>query len=177
MAVLVEAISVIVRLQAIASRYEGGWTSFIEDVPNRSLCSDNELVRVGFMIPDDCKAFVDGLNRKGIPFENGAGPDVVIAEQLHGITTASQWAEFGQVELKRGQVVSAVRLRGSSSKQVFCPEGWTYEGSLSEQFGFVPSGHDDKSLKFLRHEEGSDVYLNLMTGKEVYIGRTGGRGR
>jgi len=28
-------------------------------------------------------------------------------------------------------------------------------------------------LKFLRHEDGLDVYLNVLTGEEAYIGRTG----
>jgi len=27
-------------------------------------------------------------------------------------------------------------------------------------------------MKFLRHENGLDVYLNQLTGKEVYMGRT-----
>jgi hypothetical protein len=31
----------------------------------------------------------------------------------------------------------------------------------------------DKSLEFLRREDGLDVYFNKLTGKEVYIGRTG----
>jgi hypothetical protein len=88
MAVLVEAISIIVRLEAIASRYDGGRAAFVVNVPNRTPCCDNELAGVGFMNPDDCKAFVHWLGRKGIPFENGAGPDVVVADQLCGITPA-----------------------------------------------------------------------------------------
>jgi len=28
-----------------------------------------------------------------------------------------------------------------------------------------------ESLKFLRQENGTDVYLDLSTGKEVYVGR------
>jgi hypothetical protein len=31
----------------------------------------------------------------------------------------------------------------------------------------------DKSLKFLRHENGVDVYLNKLTDEEVYSSRTG----
>jgi hypothetical protein len=30
----------------------------------------------------------------------------------------------------------------------------------------------DKSLRFLRREHGMDVYHNLMTGQEVFVGRT-----
>jgi hypothetical protein len=45
--------------------------------------------------------------------------------------------------------------------------------SLNRTFGFVPNGELEKSLEFLRHENGSDVFLNKLTGKEVYTGRTG----
>jgi hypothetical protein len=30
----------------------------------------------------------------------------------------------------------------------------------------------DKSLTFLRREDGLDIYRNEVTGKEVYVGRT-----
>jgi len=36
-----------------------------------------------------------------------------------------------------------------------------------------PDGVEDKSLIFLRHEGGVDVYWNEPTKTEVYIGRTG----
>jgi hypothetical protein len=175
MAVLVEAISVIIRVQAIQERYEGGWTSFVRSVPNQTLCSDNELARIGFMAPDDCKAFVDSLDRVGIAFvRNGQSQEIVIADQMHGFTVPCEWADYGRVEISQGQTVSAAQLKGSSTRQVYCPEGWKYEGSLSQQFEFVPSGKEEKSLRFLRHEQGLDVYLNMVTGKQVYIGRTGG---
>jgi hypothetical protein len=174
MAVLVEATSVIVRVAAIQERYVGGWISFARSPPNKTLCSDNELARIGFMSPDDCRAFVDGLNRLGIVFaRDGESRDIVVADQLRGFTVPCNWADFGRIEISHGQTVSAVQLKGSASRQVFCPDGWKYEGSLSQNFGLVPTGVEQKSLKFLRHEHGLDVYLNLLTGKEVHVGRTG----
>jgi hypothetical protein len=66
MAVLVEGISAIVRVQAIHDRCAGGWPAFDDNVPNNTLCSDNEVARVGFMMPADCEAFVGGLERHGL---------------------------------------------------------------------------------------------------------------
>ena len=43
MAVLVEAISVIVRRNAIESKYRCGWKAFVDDVPNSTLCADDEI--------------------------------------------------------------------------------------------------------------------------------------
>ena len=57
--------------------------------------------------------------------------------------------------------------------QVVTPPTWKFDGSLSHSYGFAPTEHVDKSLKYLRHENGLDVYLNTVTGQEVYIGRTG----
>src|SRR6266851_5058688 len=125
MAVLVEATSVIIRVQAIHEWYDGGWPSFAQDVPNQTLCSDNELARIGFMSPDDCRAFVDNLDRLGIAFlRSGQSQDIVIADQLRGFTVPCEWADFGRIEISPGQTVSAAQLRGSTSRQVFSPEGW-----------------------------------------------------
>lgn len=45
MAVLVEAISVIVRRDAIRGKYPGGWQGFVAAVPNGTLCYDDDLAR------------------------------------------------------------------------------------------------------------------------------------
>jgi len=57
--------------------------------------------------------------------------------------------------------------------EVVTPPGWEFDGSLSSTFGFVPSEHAEKGMQFRRHENGLDVYFNPLTGKEVYVGRTG----
>jgi len=46
MAVLVEAISVIVRRPAIDERFNGGWPAFLEAIPHQMGCHDNDLTRV-----------------------------------------------------------------------------------------------------------------------------------
>ena len=58
MAVLVEAISVVVRREAIDRSFAGGWDSFVSLVPNATLCSDGQLARVGFMDPKAVERFV-----------------------------------------------------------------------------------------------------------------------
>ena len=61
MAVLVEALSVIVRRDAIVRKYRGGWQEFLQHVPNNTFCTDDELARVGFMHPKDVEAYVTHL--------------------------------------------------------------------------------------------------------------------
>jgi hypothetical protein len=171
MAVLVEGISVVVRLDAIAQKVPGGWNAFKERVPNQTLCADNELARVGFMTPDDVKSFVSSLQGLGLIYREGdAALDMVVVDQLIGPLVPCVWIEYGHTGDK--ERVAARRLAGSSQTVLMRPEGWKYEGSLSQTHGFVPTGAEGKSVKFLRKEDGVDVYLNLLTGTEMFVGRT-----
>jgi hypothetical protein len=52
------------------------------------------------------------------------------------------------------------------------PGGWVFEESLSAKFNFVSNEEFSQRLKFLRSENGSDVFLDLESGKEVYSGRS-----
>jgi hypothetical protein len=63
----------------------------------------------------------------------------------------------------------AVGLHLPSDKfEVATPNGWTYEGSLSERFSFLRNGEIQARLKYLRTDNGADVFLNTSTGREVY---------
>ena len=65
-------------------------------------------------------------------------------------------------------------LVGTEPGKVAVPEGWRLETSLSKKSHFVDNRDVDQRLKFLRLEDGNDVFLNTETGKEVYIGRPHG---
>ena len=184
MAVLVEAISVIVRRDAIDAKYPGGWEAFVEDTPNATLCYDDEIARVGFMAPSDIGTFVNHLERHGLrSLEDGKAVDLAVADQQQGLATECDWLEFGRIELGDSGKVSACWLfegprmgyglhMPGTSMQIATPPGWQFEGSLSQKFGFVPSGQENKRLEFLRNQNGVDVFIDLTTGKEVYVGRT-----
>jgi hypothetical protein len=188
MAVLVEAISVIVRRDAIEQKYAGGWDAFVDAVPNATFCADDEIARVGFMIPEDVEAFVNRLQRRGLVFlDHEKATDLAVADQQRGLTSDCDWLEFGKLNVgeDEGRVSACwffdaprvgwgLHMRGTSmhSMQLAIPEEWKFEGSLSQRLGFVPTGQEDTRLKFLRKEDGLDVFLDLDTGKEVYIGRT-----
>ena len=176
MAVLVEGISVIIKAQAIIDRYPGGWEAFEANPPNATLCADNELIRVGFMTPVDAKGFVERLASHGIEYlRDGKAIDLVVADQQRGLAAPCEWAEFGRLDWEGDSEkrVAACRLVGSRYGQVLTPDGWSYDGSLSARFGFVPSGWESEFLDRLSHKDGLDVYRDIETGKEVYVGRTG----
>ena len=174
MAVLIEAISVVIRTEALLKKYPGGWNAFLTIVPNKTICSDNELTRVGFMTPQDVGAFINKLQQAGLEFlrsENAV--DLAVVDQLRGPTTPCDWLEFGHINMSsNGNKVATCRLAGSQSIQIATPNGWKYEGSLSASHGFVSNEDAHKNLEFLRNENGVDVFLDKTSGKEVYVGRT-----
>lgn len=172
MAVLCEAISVVIRLEALEAPY-GTFEAFKNDVPNDTLAVDGEIVRVGFMNPDDLRSFVSRLEARGLSYVvDGKARDFVVIDQQSGPVVRCEWVEFGQISLD-GNRIAAARLTGSGSHQVLTPDGWVYEGSLSQTSNFVPNAATGKALRFLRSDRGIDVYLNPLTGKEMYVGRTG----
>ena len=66
MAVLVEAISVVLRRDSIDRAFPGGWQRFVTTVPNATLCFDDNIARVGFMNPQDSQDFIDTLWQNGL---------------------------------------------------------------------------------------------------------------
>jgi hypothetical protein len=140
------------------------------------LCADRELARIGFMAPSDVESYVTALSAHDILYQvQGKARDLVVVDQMRGPLVTCDWIEFGHLNLDNDQAkrIAACRKSGSLINQIVTPEGWTFDSSLSSSFGFAPSGQECKSLKFLRREQGLGVYLNELTGREVFVGRAG----
>lgn len=178
MAVLAEAISVVVQRTAIDARHPDGWRGFAARAPNATLCADEYLARIGFMQVSDVESYVSELAGYGIKYLlDGNAQDLVVVDQQRGPMAPCGWIEFGHVFLGPGEHrrVAACRFAGDTGNVLVQPELWKFEGSMSQTFGFVPTGEEGRSLRFLRHENGADVYLDILTGTEMYVGRTGQR--
>lgn len=184
MAVLAEAISVIVRKSAIDDRVDGGEAAFLAVVPNASLCGDDELYRVGFMRPDDVERFIGTLTLMGLEFEkNGRCMDMAVVDQMRGSTLPCDWLQFARIPFDEednkvsicwyfgGEKLGAGLHLTNRSMGLSVPRGWEYEGSISQKVGFVPNSDVEERLTFLREEDGMLVYEDKETGKEVFVSR------
>jgi hypothetical protein len=181
MAVLVEAISVVVRRDSVERSFDGGWPAFVSRVPNATLCTDGRLARVGFMDPNAVEKFVAGLQSAGLVFlQSGKCTDIVVVDQERGSTIRCEWLEFAHIPFgKSGGKVAAcwlfegprlaagVHFSGNTA-DLATPSGWTFEGSISERFSFVPNEDVGDRLKYLRTQSGLDVFLDTSTGREVF---------
>lgn len=141
MAVLVEGISVVIRRQAIESKYPGGWRFFEKDAPGKALCADDDLVRVGFHTLREVDAYIEQVQKLGLVFmRDDQAVDLAVVHQLQGIASPCEWLEFGHVRLSAsGSRVAACRRKGSVVTRLVTPEDWDYKGSLSELLRLKPS--------------------------------------
>ena len=175
MAVLIEAISVIIKAESVVNKYAGGWEQFRKDVPNKTLCADGEIARVGFMAPSDVQNYISFLESRGLVFQaDGKCIDIAVADQQRGFTILCEWAEFGRIFIDPAQTqrISACRLKGSTQKMVSYPDAWDYENSLSKDHHFVQIENVNQELECIRNEGGVLAYKHLPTGKIVYRGTT-----
>jgi hypothetical protein len=171
MAVLVEAISVIVKTSAIHGKYPGGWQGFLRNCPNRTLVADGELARIGFMDPRPVREFVKQLKSNGLVFAGDSkDSDFCVADQLSGTTTACDWIDIGTVPVDgdAAHMITAARLKGSQTNALKLPDGWTFKGSLSEKPHFLKALDVLQRLKYLRTDGNVDVFWDPVEGKETF---------
>jgi len=177
MSVLIEAISVVIRLEAVERFYPGGLDGLKGCPPNRTLCNDDHLVRIGFMVPFDVGNYIGRLEKMGFQFLlDGSARDIAVVDQHQGLTTPCDWLEviYFDIDNDPNQRVVAAHLIGEDPDPMSVPERWALDQSISMKKGYVPNKEFHKQLKFLRRDPSVSVYLDKKTGKEVYIGRTSG---
>jgi len=166
MCVLVEAISVVVPIVVLERKYPGGAAQYERDCPNGTYCADENLARVGFMVPGDVGAFVERLSRSGLVFQlDGRSVDIVVVDQLHGPTTLCDWLESG----RHPDGYSAAWLAGIEAGALAHPPGWTPAQSAAMKF--VPNESARDRFLILANEENLDTVLDYETGKQSYRGR------
>lgn len=140
MAVLVEALSVIVRADAVDAKFPGGRQAFSGFMLNQTFCGDGHLFRVGFTKPADVDEYIQKLEEQGLVYsDNEQAADMVIADQQEGAQLPCDWAEFGHISIDGDptHLIMACRRKGKTDNQLAVPDDWQYEGSLTQHFGLV----------------------------------------
>jgi len=176
MAVLAEAISVILRFQTIEARYPGGWEGYVKGAPNKTLCTDQRLARVGFMAPADVANFISRLERLGFEFVcDGNAIDVCVVDQLQGPTARCAWLEYLHMDIYGdGETIYTAVCRevGDHRNDVSTPGSWDIRASLTRNHQWISNQEMRDRLELMRHENGVNVFRDRSTGKEVYLSGT-----
>jgi hypothetical protein len=158
MAVLCEAISVVVDVRALAERFPGGLAGYAAAVPNRTFCCDGSVARVGFMATADAARWVDAIASAGLTIGT-PGADVAVVDQVVGITSPCDWL----LSASDGSVRIAWRA-DQEPAQTYVPQGWTRD--LHDAISYLPrADHGDALMT-------SDGKLVVMkdprTGRPLY---------
>ncbi len=160
MSVLVEAITVVFRNSSIERNVQGGIETVQKNPPNSTYRTDGLLSAVSFMDPEATEQFVKSLSDVRLVFmENGTAKDIAVLDQHRGITSPCDWIEF----YKNDDGVSGCYLIGHPVGDFAVYDNWNSENNLI-------FNDDDAAdtLRFIREENGLDVYLNIETGKDVF---------
>ncbi len=163
---------------SVVGKYEDGLEQLLSDVPNSTVCGDGELLRVGFMTWTDLTGYIDLLKRRGLTHMDGNGQavDAVAVDARSGPCEPCNSLQFGSADLQK--IASAhpekasviwARLKGGQNERIMFPKN--RQGP--DKFQFVDAKAADSRLRFVRSEGNIDVFVDLETGKEVYVGRTG----
>ena len=170
-AVLIEAISVVVLRHRIVESYPGGWAAFKREVPNGTLCYDTHLARVGFMSSQDVRHWVKQLEMSGLSFEvEERAVDMAVVDQLQGLTVRCDWLRWGELPIDDA-FVAAAWVPSDTERHLATPAEWSFHGSLSDQHTFIPE-EDELSHRFDVVGEGSGVLeiQDKMTGARKFLG-------
>lgn len=170
MGVLVEAISVLVPTKVLEREYPGGSTAYCAACPNSTFCTDGKLTRVGFMHPNDANNYTSTLSDFGlILVEDECWVHMVVVDQSLGPTAACPWIEWG----KHALGFTVAWLAGSSPSPMAAPRGWKL--GQSAELTRVQLTELEEYFVPMQKLGNLEVALNLKTGREVFMGRTGNR--
>ncbi len=134
MSVLIEDISIVLRIEAIIEKYAGGWEAFLDACPNETICHDHELVRIGFTVPDDASTFCDELERRGITTpRTGSTEDMALVEPCRGASQQANWLVLSMARIDENtEVLCASHIECESSK-LMLPREWSHARTAAEQ--------------------------------------------
>ena len=168
MAVLCEALSVLVPVEALIRAFPGGPSQYEQLVPNATLCSDGVLTRVGFMHPNDVGVWIERLEDIGLTFirkrpdGSAEAVDFVVLDQLQGPTCDCPWIST--------EVVDGIRwawLTQYDKGDLATPVGWVPQNSAGLKF----HPNEEVAGMVIARGELMDESVNMDSGATEYIGR------
>ena len=158
MSVPILGYSVVVKKETIEPLLQSGKIA----ASNRMMVGDDHIVAFGFMAEADAIDFVSTLEEQGINATKGPDSDAVLTCEFHQqFTPYCEWLHLAKVK----NTVIGFR-EGSDPSRLFAPENFDLENGSGLVFS------DKSELEFLRLEDNVEVYRNVNTGEEVFIGRT-----
>ena len=133
--------------------------------PNQTALGDDDIWRCSFMTLADANRFLEVVEDLGLNVKQGPDSDVVLVQEFD--QSVEPYCEWLQTSTWEKAVIGW--MAGSQPDSVTAMEGW------DPKVGSGLTFHDPSSmgdLEFVRTEGSLEVYRDLASGREVYVGRT-----
>ena len=142
MAILLEAINVVIKREMVETKCKGGFLGLLEDISYFKLPfhMDRELFRIGFGDPDTLHRFLPALGKRGLNFTD----DWCIVDMMSGPTRPCNWLGFGrQMFFKNGSNIgvsfdsySIGWLKSKTHSGIVCNENFEYTIAAPKDWNF-----------------------------------------
>jgi hypothetical protein len=162
MPVFCEFISVIILRDSIDKYFQGGWQRFVLELPNRSMCTDGEVVRVGFMNPNDTYMYIDDLKNGGLQYNQSINhsstireiDDIAGLDHKIGGRDKRDWLKFGDRKFDNREYFCCW-LKGTSIETLAFPS----ELVVRPVPIFITPNEFTESYSFVRSENDLDIFI------------------
>jgi hypothetical protein len=168
MAVLIEALTLVVRTRDLDIRYPGGSYAFLNACltlprPPRFICSaDPHLVNLSYYDAEHLESSVALLYDNGFTdVEENRFVDMAYVDQHHGPTMPCDWLEWR----RHRDGFTLAWLAGTEPGDMAAPEEWTPAQSLATRRSDIRDD-PDRAMP-LAEEDGIETWLDLTTGRVV----------
>jgi hypothetical protein len=177
MAVLIEGYSIVINKAEATKKADAlSLLSSVDTVLHpMAVCSDNDLLRIGFIDLKQAKEFVAILEGGGLVYKSADGSeeratDMVMVTQFGELDVACSWLSIQFSKLKDNTLICLATFNDSKSvKEVAFPKGWTLELSLLKRFYDERIQYMGEHYVWVRSDAKHDVYRHKETGKEVHL--------
>lgn len=161
MAVTIEGFTIVVKKE----RIEPLLSAQLIVPPNNTPLADDNIWRCSFMAKEDADKFISILGKFGLSIGKGSDSDAVLINEFDlSMAPHCEWLLTDKWE----KAVIAWKA-GTTPETVVAREGW------DPKIGSGLIFHDRKTMKnlqFVRLDGNIEVFFDMDTGQEVYIGRT-----
>ncbi|BCN93589.1 hypothetical protein THMIRHAM_13740 [Thiomicrorhabdus immobilis] len=168
MAVLIEGYSIVInKEQALKNQKALDALGSVEGTLHpTAICSDEDLLRIGFLDLKQANEFLAALEGGGLE----TSKDMVMLTQFGESEMPCDWLSTQFTKLKDNTLIClASKVSSKPVKGVAMPKGWSLETSLLKRYYEERINYMHEGYRLLREEPMHSVYKHNQTGNEVRL--------
>lgn len=168
MAVLIEGYSIVLNKAQALKKPEVLEALGVEGMSLHpmAICSDADLLRIGFLELSHAKEFIENLETAGLVYKvdkdgHEVAQDLVMITQFGELEVDCPWLSVQFTKLKDNSLVCLGTLkREEPVKSIAFPKNWHLEVSILKRFHEARTGHMLENYDLIAEEPMYDVYRN-----------------